>query len=174
MTHWNANNYSKQMAKDIKKIRARQRLQQAILNESIPPTPNEENPMLALSRVNSKPTLFSLARTMAGNREQQQGLASSPVSSPADRDRGQPNQRRNSSFTSSKSADNLNFSSSAAAVSVHTSPPPSTDTLTHQQTHLRSSSFDIHRIQEENSAALAQVNNSPVQYPKSIPRHETE
>jgi hypothetical protein len=156
------------MAKDIKMIRAKQRLQHAILNGSIPATPNEEN---ILSRRTSKPTLFSLARQVAANQEQ------APRSSSTSPDRGLVNQQR-SSLTSSRSVENL------SGVSIHTSPPPSTDTLSHNpqlqqqrhQHHLRSahsgsSSLDIHRIQEENNEVLSKVNNSPVEYSKS---YETE
>lgn len=157
MTHWNANNYSKQMAKDIKKIRATQRIQEGLLNGSIPATPIEENHML---RRMSKPTVFSLARLPVSEEQDPRSLLSSP-------DRN----RRRSSLTSSNNVETF---------LVPSSPPPSTDTLLslpHQRHPLRSeqdySLVDIHRIQAENNLLLSQINNAPVEYSKPV-TYETE
>lgn len=156
MTHWNANNYSKQMVRDIRKIRRTRKLREAELIESIPPTPIEEE---ALLRRYSRPTLFSRSQILSKGPSDLQVSAKISMERRLSHQGGDLNKSKQS-LSPSPSDGDLSHGISPAQQLAHQRPPYATLPT------------EIQRIQEENNEILSKVNNAPVQYSK--PKYNEE
>jgi hypothetical protein len=165
MTKWNANNYSKQMKKDIRKIRSVQRSRKNLEDQSsIPPTPNE-----APSRKASSPGIFTLGRPGV---PLPQSISSPQIQEIDSLDTStypltQTSAGKRNSLTPAMSAGERDLTLGAIY--------PQSEPLNYSS----QMPVEIHRIQQENNAVLGRVNNAPVQYGKTKTKedeesHETE
>jgi hypothetical protein len=160
MTKWNANNYSRLMVIDLKRIKqlklVQQQLQQVALNGQLPATPMYVPlvPQPSVRRRSSRPTLFSMNR----EREELENISNSGILRESEL-------YQTTMAQSPQSFGPTNYPNSSVI-------RPSNDHLTPSANpnwgknsgSVVPLSHGIYSIRQENDSILSSIDNSPVQY----------